>query len=432
MDRPRIGLGQLATAFITLVLVTFLACFSIVGTGNMYDNRHIHALREMVRRPSESNLEKVSRQSRELQGGESTGFSLGTADEQELPRTNLADPENYNFVQFIKESKSLSRIPLNSVSPVAKRIFEKTDCNLPDLVYPTPILKKNAEDSVPRILHLTWKSELLPGLSVQWVKQWKRTNPDWQVWYWTDTQAKAFVSKYFPTYTVFRRYKAAIERADAIRYFVLYHYGGVYADLDIEPLVSLNPIVDKYTCFLSQEPDEHSQLLRPYFLNKFRYLACNAVMACRKNHPYFKYVIDNLARNLAHQKVTVGRTGPFMLSQMHVEYVEKFTKAQCDDPNQRIGIMPTELFIPTFDSLQIETMKRMCKNQVKLLPGQQRVCTDLRERQYTNQAYDVSFTVHHWFHTWTKLGHAEYFKKGFTFNSTHINNVLPDAKIIIV
>jgi hypothetical protein len=432
MTRPRRGPLQLATGFITLVLVTFLTCFSIIGTGNLYEYRHNYILQV-----SGVDHGSLRRRARGLQGEESKGhggftlFSMG-AQEWEPPRKNLADPDNYNFVQFIEESKTISRIPLNSISPAAKAVLEKTDCKLPDLVYPTPILKKDEDDSVPKILHLTWKSELLPGLAVQWLKQWQRTNPDWEIWYWTDRRAKEFVSKYFPAYTVFRRYKVAIERADAIRYFLLFHYGGVYADLDMEPLVSLNPIIDKYTCFLSQEPDEHSQLLRPWFLNKFRYLACNALMACRKKHPYFKYVINNLARNRAKYRETLDRTGPSMLSKMHVEYVEKFTKDQCDDPLQRIGIMPTELFIPTFDNLQIEKMRKMCQNRTSLLPGQQRVCVGLEDRKYTNQAYDISFTVHHWLHTWTKRGHAEYFRKGFAYNSTHISNVLPNAKIGIV
>ncbi|KAJ3896091.1 hypothetical protein GG344DRAFT_72572 [Lentinula edodes] len=38
-------------------------------------------------------------------------------------------------------------------------------------------------------------------------------------------------------------YKYAIQRADAIRYFVLHHYGGVYLDLDVGCLRPLDPLL---------------------------------------------------------------------------------------------------------------------------------------------------------------------------------------------
>ena len=39
---------------------------------------------------------------------------------------------------------------------------------------------------------------------------------------------------------------------------VLYEYGEVYADLDMEALRPLDDIVTQYSCILSQEPLEHA------------------------------------------------------------------------------------------------------------------------------------------------------------------------------
>ena len=47
------------------------------------------------------------------------------------------------------------------------------------------------------------------------------------------------------------------------RYFVLFEHGGVYADLDSECLKPLHPIVEEYSCILSQEPLEHAHFLGP-------------------------------------------------------------------------------------------------------------------------------------------------------------------------
>ena len=41
----------------------------------------------------------------------------------------------------------------------------------------------------------------------------------------------------------FRNYKSGIQRADAFRYFVLFAYGGIYVDLDMEALKPLDEYV---------------------------------------------------------------------------------------------------------------------------------------------------------------------------------------------
>ena len=51
---------------------------------------------------------------------------------------------------------------------------------------------------------------------------------------WTDDLSRRLVETYYPTYLhMFDSYKYPIQRADAIRYFVLHHFGGIYMDLDI-------------------------------------------------------------------------------------------------------------------------------------------------------------------------------------------------------
>ena len=50
---------------------------------------------------------------------------------------------------------------------------------------------------------------------------------------WTDAKSREFVAAEYPWFLdTFDGYSFPIQRADAIRYFVLAHYGGVYIDLD--------------------------------------------------------------------------------------------------------------------------------------------------------------------------------------------------------
>ena len=76
--------------------------------------------------------------------------------------------------------------------------------------------------------------------------------PEWEYKLWTDADADAFIEREYPEFLdTFRNYPYPIQRADAIRYFVLDHYGGVYIDLDdgcnrpLEPLLSYPAFVRK-------------------------------------------------------------------------------------------------------------------------------------------------------------------------------------------
>lgn len=50
---------------------------------------------------------------------------------------------------------------------------------------------------------------------------------------WTDAKSRELIATEYPWFlSTFDNYTHPIQRADAIRYFVLAHYGGVYIDLD--------------------------------------------------------------------------------------------------------------------------------------------------------------------------------------------------------
>jgi hypothetical protein len=50
---------------------------------------------------------------------------------------------------------------------------------------------------------------------------------------WTDEKSREFIATEYPWFIdTFDNYPHPIQRADAIRYFVLAHFGGVYLDLD--------------------------------------------------------------------------------------------------------------------------------------------------------------------------------------------------------
>jgi len=51
-----------------------------------------------------------------------------------------------------------------------------------------------------------------------WMLSWRRLNPQWQHWFWTDEDIDKFISTRFPNFKpIFTKYKLNIQRADVFR-----------------------------------------------------------------------------------------------------------------------------------------------------------------------------------------------------------------------
>ena len=96
--------------------------------------------------------------------------------------------------------------------------------------------------AIPKIIFQTWKTKDVP-------QQWKEgqrsvcdTNPDFQYVLLTDNDNRNIIKRYFPWYlSTYDAFEFGIQRADAIRYAVMYLWGGIYLDLDY---VALRPFRD--------------------------------------------------------------------------------------------------------------------------------------------------------------------------------------------
>ncbi len=55
--------------------------------------------------------------------------------------------------------------------------------------------------------------------------------PPWQLW--TEKASRDFIELEYPWFLkTYDRYSFPVQRVDAVRYFLLLHYGGIYIDLD--------------------------------------------------------------------------------------------------------------------------------------------------------------------------------------------------------
>jgi len=134
-------------------------------------------------------------------------------------------------------------------------------------------------------------------------------HPDYEYILWTDESSRAFVEKEYPWFlSTFDSYSHPIQRADSIRYFILYHYGGIYLDLDDGCARRLDPLLAHPAWVRKTIPTGIS----------------NDAMGSVPGHPFFRRVIESLKgydNNWIMPYITVmGSTGPLFLSLVWKQY----------------------------------------------------------------------------------------------------------------
>ena len=254
---------------------------------------------------------------------------------------------------------------------------------------------RNMTNTFPRLIHVTWKDTHISISQARHLKSWVQKNPGWKVIFWTDKSNRDLISSNYSWFLpVFDGFSENIKRADAIRYFILYTYGGLYVDLDFESLRPIEGYLQTHSAgvILGEEPHEHSRVL--YRMPR---LVCNALMVSKPQHPFwlrvFKAMMENASKNV------MESTGPKML-----EKTLQVWQASEEGLKYPVYVARPEVFYPTYDvSLQRERVKTICQGT---LSQSQRnltrsICTDLKRRFYRNKRISrQSYAMHTWSHTW--------------------------------
>ncbi|CAF1325044.1 unnamed protein product [Adineta ricciae] len=132
-------------------------------------------------------------------------------------------------------------------------------------------------------------------------------------YYWTDENGVEFLRKNYPWFVkTWQSYKTNVQKADALRYFVLHHYGGIFLDMDLYCLHKLDGLFNYLDNRVS--PEEHIFLA----VKAFPVGISNGFMITTRRHPLFQHVIENLElynRNflLPHATIIIS-TGPMCIS----------------------------------------------------------------------------------------------------------------------
>lgn len=105
---------------------------------------------------------------------------------------------------------------------------------------------------IPKIIHYCWfGGKPLPPLAERCIASWKKWLPDYEIRRWDESNFDVNAIEY--TRQAYARRKYAFV-SDYARFWILYHYGGLYFDVDVEAVASFDDIVEK-GAFLGVESD---------------------------------------------------------------------------------------------------------------------------------------------------------------------------------
>lgn len=269
-----------------------------------------------------------------------------------------AQRDRFSFNQLMMEPKD----PLSSKDLAELETIER-DYNR-DIEY----LSIRHHRTVPKIIHFIWIGPRpFPKESIDNLKSWKKYHPHWQFYFWTDSadrplpisgMERKLIQEYdFGPFTpLFALTDHWAEKADLIRYMVLYNEGGIYSDHDVEAFRSFSPLAKSYDFVVGLEWYNYHPGMDSCIS------ACNAIIISRPHHPVLRETIDRIVgswdeierrfpgKENGIQRVIARTFDGFALSAKHCR----------NRPGYRDIILPNSYFypFPAFSKATMETLRK--------------------------------------------------------------------------
>lgn len=116
---------------------------------------------------------------------------------------------------------------------------------------------------IPKVIHYCWFGHNpLPSLALKCIKSWIKYLPDYEIKEWNEDNFDINIIPFVKEAYKVKKYAFV---SDYARFWILYHYGGIYFDTDVEIIRSLDDILSK-GAFMGCEVDaleERGPLVAP-------------------------------------------------------------------------------------------------------------------------------------------------------------------------
>lgn len=137
---------------------------------------------------------------------------------------------------------------------------------------------------LPKIIHQSWKTKSVPKKWRASQQAWQKLHPNFQYKLWTDKDNLRLIETEYPELLhLYKSYPYPIMRVDLARYCILHKYGGIYCDLDQQPLKSVEPFFNGTNA-------------EAYFCSTSVALVTNSIMVSKPGARVWETVFEELQR----------------------------------------------------------------------------------------------------------------------------------------
>lgn len=194
------------------------------------------------------------------------------------------------------------------------------------------------QNQIPKVIHYCWfGGNPLPELAKKCIASWRKFLPGYEIKEWNEQNFDVYCSIY--TEEAYRLKKYAYV-SDYVRFWVLYHYGGIYFDTDVEVIRPMDDIIARGS-FLGFEAQDGAPVINPHGR-----MAAGLGMGIYKGHPFFAQMIEHYEH--IHYVKWNGKTTGIVI--YHTEkYLDYEHKEILEGGIVRVNdmlIYPTEYFCP--------------------------------------------------------------------------------------
>lgn len=232
---------------------------------------------------------------------------------------------------------------------------------------------KSEQLLIPKIIHQVYEDLSGPPMHLREIAQsWQEKNPSWEYRFWNKNDIDLFLEQEFPEFkSIYYAFPYPVQRWDAIRYLILYRYGGLYVDMDYECTEPIVPLLNGISCAIGLEPKAHA------VRSHMPYIVGNAFMAAIPHHPFLKELVSNVFQpmsDVAYKskgEAVLQTTGPYKVTALY-----KQSKYQ-----DQITLVPAALVAP----LAQEEVYMILNDQISM--------------EIENKV-EKSYAIHYFFGSW--------------------------------
>lgn len=175
---------------------------------------------------------------------------------------------------------------------------------------------------IPKIIHFCWfGGNPLPPLALECIASWRRFLPEYEIWMWKEVTVNGYgltvngkdvadkvmdfdVNSIPYTAEAYRQRKFAYV-SDYARFEIIYKYGGIYFDTDVEVIRPMDGIIAK-GCFMGFEQDPDGENTPGKYAPRYCFgINPGLGFGMTPQHPFMKEMIEHY-RSLTFEPIPSG------------------------------------------------------------------------------------------------------------------------------